>query len=256
MRRRGKLCLCLVMMLLSFSSMKVFAEGESKVVQGKTIFHMPEHTYEAEIQDGKGSITTENGTEVRIEGKDLDGYTLRVVELFEGDEAFTWLQGQTKNSGSLKAAYDVLLEDAEGNFVTPENGFTVTLCSTQKEAGLKVFHVSAQGTGTELKPERTAGKDGETLTIHGTKLDYYTLLKAPAKPGKPAGNDSQQSGTGHSGGSHAAGGNGGEAGTTARIPGSQVKTGDQSAVGLSLLMMLLSILAAVLSIRKLRREGW
>lgn len=250
MRRMRKLCLCLMMLLLSASSMNVFAEGESKVVQGKTVFQKAEHVYEAEIKDDKGSVTTADGVVIEIEGDDLDGCILRVVELFEGDEAFAWLQGETTDGGILKAAYDVLLEDTKGNFVTPGKEFAVTIRYAQNETGLKVLHVSSQGVKEELKPERSTREDGELLTIQGTKLDYYTFLRTS---GNHIGDNGQESGGQNNSGS-SAGGDTGNSGTTTTIPVSQVKTGDPNDAGLSLLILFFSILVGVLIIRKLRRE--
>lgn len=250
MKRIGKLYVCLAVLLISASSMKVFAGGESKPVQGKTVFHMAEHVYEDEIQKEKGSIITETGTEIVIEGEKLDGYTLRVMELFEGDEAFTWLKKETENRGILREAYDVLIEDEKGNFVTPGREFSITIYSEENAEDLKAFHVDVQGNMEELEQDEVKGKRSEDITIHGTELDYYILLKDFENSGN------NEEGNAPNGSISSQEGNTGGSGSTDKVSLNQVKTGDSNEIEMSLFIAALSVLAGVLCFRKLRRDGW
>ena len=168
--------------------------GGSKAVEGQKVFSLGAHTYISEIVDEHAVAVAGDAARFELEGEGLDGLYLCVIEIVEGEDAYHWLESELDCDGKMQGAYAVLFMNAKGEYVTPDEEFTVKIQVKTSEEDLEVWHVEPDGDKAVLQREK-----GDGLSVIGTKTDYYALVETETlsenKPGGSVSGD-QQSGNG------------------------------------------------------------
>lgn len=184
MKKRAVLGILILSLLVCVCSFSVFAgEKQSKDVKGKTEFIIKEGTYVNSIDNGESSLTTGDGTNIRINGENLDSLYLCVIEVKKGEDAFGWLESVLGKENPLQKAYVVMLLDRYGTVVRQEQRFEVTIQAPMQKADTAVYHVDTQGEKTMIETQDVDGM----LTFTAKQLDYYTMVshKSQAVGGHP-----------------------------------------------------------------------
>ena len=97
-------------------------------------------------------------------GKAWMVYTLCVIEIKKGEDAYQWLEKELDCEEKMHGAYAVLLWNANGEYVMPDKEFTVKIQVTTDGENLEVWHIDPNGEKTVL---HSANKEG--VSVVGTK---------------------------------------------------------------------------------------
>lgn len=134
-------------------------------------------------EDGNGSATLSDGTEITVSGADRTQGRL-MIDLITETEALDWLGDVVSDKAQDIVAYHIYYVDGEGN-MTPADGVTVTVAPKAELNTPVGYSVNPDGETKELT--LTTEDRGFTFTVNG---DPYYLCgeKASIPPTGDGGN--------------------------------------------------------------------
>lgn len=134
-------------------------------------------------EDGNGSTTLSDGTEITVSGADRAQGRL-MIDLITETEALDWLGDVVGDKAQDIVAYHIYYVDGEGN-MTPADGVTVTVAPKAEFDTPVGYSVNPDGEAKELT--LAAEEKGFTFTVNG---DPYYLCgeKASLPPTGDGGN--------------------------------------------------------------------
>lgn len=186
-------------------------------------------------ENGDGTITLPDGTEVTLDGDEADA-GLRVVIIpvtAQSDRAaYDWAAGQVTALDAAPVVYYVMFYRGE-QAVTPEKPVKLTLTMTGSFDKTALYFMTGEG---RPQQDKTAAVTTTTVTFNAAESGYYMLLKVTGTSHRPPWH--RPSGTG----------TGGTADPTGTVPAP--KTGD---VGMALYAALTALSLTGLGFVKKRK---
>lgn len=129
----------------------------------------------APIENGKGSLTTEEGGTVSVSGAPGTARYLVVCPISKDTEGGTWLIQCLNGRGNFICAYDIYFLDEAGNRISA-NGAIVTINSPTDTDNLIVYAVSSAGAVTAAN--YSVQNNCVTFTVSGNS--YYVFAEHAA----------------------------------------------------------------------------
>ena len=157
----------------------------------------------APVVQGRANVELEDGIQISVSGKVLDGLTLVVYPIPRSDEqAWAWIESCLEGYGTYLYPLDLFFVDDQGNRVEAPGLFTVTVTGAGEYQTPAVFYLAQNGAVTRMKSQAK----GTAITFTTNHNNYYVLAEAegihtPEEPdeegsGQPSdGNTSQSGGT-------------------------------------------------------------
>lgn len=169
----------IVVALMIFFSAGVSVSAETVEQQDVDVIAQYIQTTEglnkAPIENGKGSLTTEEGSTVSVSGAPGTARYLVVCPISKDTEGGTWLIQCLNGRGNFICAYDIYFLDEAGNRISA-NGAIVTISSPVDTDNLTVYAVSSAGAVTAMNYSAL----NNCVTFTASEYSYYVFAEKAA----------------------------------------------------------------------------
>lgn len=154
---------------------------------------------EAPVVEGQVSVELEDGVQILVSGKALDGLTLVVYPIPRSDEqAWAWFTSCMEGYGTELYPLELFFVDSQGNQVEVQSTLTVTVTYTGDYQTPAVFYLAKNGAVTKME----FGAEDTAITFTTNHNGYYVLaetegIDTPKEPdedgsGQPSYGDTSQ----------------------------------------------------------------
>ena len=173
-----KISLILVALMIFFSAgISVSAETveQQEIDVIAQYIQTTEGLNKAPIENGKGSLTTEEGGTISASGAPGTARYLVVCPISKETEGGTWLLQCLNGRGNFICAYDIYFLDEAGNRISAK-GAIVTISAPMDTDNLTVYAVSSDGVATATN--YSAQNNCVTFTV--SEYSYYVFAENAA----------------------------------------------------------------------------
>jgi LPXTG-motif cell wall-anchored protein len=139
------------------------------------------------VMEGQASVQLEDGIQVTVSGKTLNGLTLVVYPIPRSDEqAWAWIESCMEKYGTNLYPLDLFFVDSQDNRVEVQSAITVTVTYTGDYQTPAVFYLAENGSVTKMESQA----EGTAITFTTDHNSYYVLaetegINTPVEPDKP-----------------------------------------------------------------------